>query len=124
MLGHPGDMATSSAAIDPLFWVQHGAVERLFQRIIMENVLSDKVYTSSDTCSGHDANSPKAWLAGYYFEDKDIQPETLTNAQLIQYLDPTSDLYRDNINFVYDTARFDFCENVEISFAAAAAGKI
>jgi hypothetical protein len=42
---YDGDMAGSGAAIDPLFWVAHGAVERLFQRIIFEDVLVDKVGT-------------------------------------------------------------------------------
>jgi hypothetical protein len=36
-------MAASAAAIETLFWVAHGAVERLFQRIIFEDMLVDKV---------------------------------------------------------------------------------
>ena len=28
-----GDMGGSGAAMDPLFWVAHGAVDRLFQKV-------------------------------------------------------------------------------------------
>ena len=32
---HPvGDMGGSGAAMDPLFWVAHGAVDRLFQKVV------------------------------------------------------------------------------------------
>jgi hypothetical protein len=112
-----GDMATSSAAIDPLFWVQHGAVERLFQRIVFEDVMTDMTYTTADGCSGHDAGSPKAWLRGFYFQDPSVVAEDLTNTQLTEILDPNSDGYRDLINFVYDTALFDFCDEFETYLA-------
>ena len=36
----PGDMAGSGAAMDPLFWVVHGAVERIFQRVMLEGVFT------------------------------------------------------------------------------------
>jgi hypothetical protein len=70
-----GDMAGSGAAADPLFWVAHGAVERLFQRIMFEDVLSDTNYATIGPtgCSGHDGNSTKAWLKGFYFEDATIE---------------------------------------------------
>ena len=29
-----GDMGGSGAAMDPLFWVAHGAVDRLFQKVL------------------------------------------------------------------------------------------
>ena len=33
-------MSGSGAALDPLFWVVPGAVDRLYQRVVFENVLS------------------------------------------------------------------------------------
>ena len=111
-----GDMATSAAAIDPLFWVQHGAVERLFQRILFADVLTDKTFTKLDKCSGHSADGVKYWLTGLTFEDKTIKPELLTNAQLTDILDPTGTYYRDYLNFVYDTASFSFCNGLDAMF--------
>jgi hypothetical protein len=51
---YDGDMAGSGAALDPLFWVAHGAVERLMQKVIFENATSDATYDASSAfCSGH-----------------------------------------------------------------------
>ena len=52
-------MAGSGAATDPLFWVAHGAVERLFQRTVFEGVMTDMSYTSSSPCSGHSYNGKR-----------------------------------------------------------------
>ena len=41
-----GDMASSGAANDPLFWVAHGAIERLYQRVVFEGALVDNVYVN------------------------------------------------------------------------------
>jgi hypothetical protein len=52
--GFDGDMGGSGAAMDPLFWVAHGAVERLLQKVVFENFTSDLVYDSTTAhCSGH-----------------------------------------------------------------------
>ena len=50
-----------------MFWVVHGAVERLYQRVVFEGVLADKIYQTTDkaTCSGHVAGGTKQWLKGY-----------------------------------------------------------
>lgn len=49
-----GEMAGSGAAQDPLFWVAHGAVERLLQKVIFENVSSDLIYDAESAhCTGH-----------------------------------------------------------------------
>jgi hypothetical protein len=118
MFPYDGDLAGSGAALDPLFWVAHGSVERLFQRAVFENMFSDLLYTDMETgyCSGHAADATKAWLAGFYFVDETIKAEELTNAQLTAYLVPDSDEYRDLINFVYDSGDFGFCEGSDAWF--------
>ena len=48
--------------MDPLFWVAHGAIERLFQRVIFDGTLADRVYANSMRnagCSGHTAEGTK-----------------------------------------------------------------
>jgi hypothetical protein len=113
-----GDMAGSGAATDPLFWVAHGAVERLFQRVVFENVLSDKTYFNSkrNDCSGHVDDGTKLWLEGLYFEDETIKVSELTNVELSNILDPTSDEYRDYINFVYEDSDWSWCDGFDTWF--------
>ena len=115
MFPFDGDLAGSGAAQDPLFWVAHGSVERLFQRAVFENMFSDMIYTDGEVgyCSGHAADATKSWLKGFYFVDETIQVDTLTNAQLTAYLVPNSDEYRDLVNFVYDSGDFAFCSGSE-----------
>ena len=114
MFPFDGDLAGSAAAQDPLFWVAHGSVERLFQRAVFENMFTDMIYNDGyvfpSYCSGHAGDATKSWLKGFYFVDESIAAETLTNAQLTAYLVPDSDEYRDLINFVYDSGDFSsFC---------------
>ena len=107
-------MAGSGAAMDPLFWVVHGAVERVYQRVMLEGVLSDTSFTNSKrggTCSGHLADGSKKWLTGFYFEDTTVDAAALTNAELADILDPRGVLYRDLVNSVYETADYPWCEN-------------
>ena len=118
-----GDMASSGAAHDPLFWVAHGAVERLYQRVVFEGILADTEYRQSEvdkvTCSGHTADGTKAWLKGYQFEDASVDPTTLTNAELADVLDPTGDKYRDYLNFVYDDSTWSWCDGFDGLFETA-----
>ena len=110
-----GDMAGSGAAHDPLFWVAHGAVERLFQRVVFDKVLTNLNYVSSvrGTCSGHDANGKKTWLKGLKFDDLSIDPSDLTNTELSAMLDPNSDHFRDWANFVYEDSDWPWCEGFD-----------
>ena len=63
----------------------------------------DTDYTTANSCSGHDPNGQKAWLQGYYFEDKTIDPTLLTNAQLTDLLNPSmGETYQQLIPYVYD----------------------
>ena len=43
-MSYEGDMGGSGAAMDPLFWVAHGAVDRLFQRVMFAEVFTDNIY--------------------------------------------------------------------------------
>ena len=122
-MAYDGDMASSGAAHDPLFWVAHGAVERLYQRVVFEGILADKEYRQSEvdkvTCSGHTADGTKAWLKGYQFEDPSVDPTALTNAELADVLDPTGDKYRDYLNFVYDDSTWSWCDGFDGLFETA-----
>jgi hypothetical protein len=112
-----GDMAGSSAATDPLFWVAHGAVERLFQSTVFANTMTDTVYPDGDDkCSGHSAQSSKAWLQGMKLMDESTAPEILTNLQLMDALNPTTDAHRDLINYVYESADFSWCNGFDKYF--------
>ena len=115
-MSYEGDMAGSGAAMDPLFWVVHGAVERVFQRVILDDVLTDTAFTNSKrggTCSGHIAAGKKTWLAGFYFEDPAVDAAAMTNAELANVLDPRSDAYRDLIDSVYDTMDYPWCDGFD-----------
>jgi hypothetical protein len=101
---YDGDMAGSGAALDPFFWIAHGAVERLMQKIVFEGVSTDATYDSTDThCSGHMNTGTKYWLKGFFFEDESIVAEEKTNVELNEFLNPSSDYYKDLFNFVYDS---------------------
>lgn len=99
-----GDLAGSGSAMDPMFWIAHGAVEKLFQKIVFENWLSDWTYGSlfPGECSGHDSDGTKAWLSGFSFLDSSVDASALTNSELMSILNPNSDSYRDYVSFVYD----------------------
>ena len=118
MFPYDGDLAGSGAALDPIFWVAHGAVERLFQKSVFANIFSDYEYTRVNDfpCSGHEADANKSWLQGYFFVDETIPVETLTNAELTAILNPTTNEYRDLINFVYDTGSMSWCEGSDAWF--------
>jgi hypothetical protein len=115
-MSYDGDMAGSGAATDPLFWVAHGAVERLFQRTVFDQVLADKDFVSSPRgkgCSGHADEGKKYWLKGLYFVDETVDPTALTNVELAGILDPTSDNYRDYIDFVYEDSDWAWCDGFD-----------
>jgi len=118
---YDGDMGGSGAATDPLFWVAHGAIERLFQRIVFENILSSKEYGlyngRNDQCSGHSLTGKKSWLQGFYFDGAGTDASQYTNVELTEILDPTTEKYRDYINYVYDDSQWSFCDGSESWFS-------
>ena len=109
-----------STALDPLFWVAHGALERMFQKAIFSGMFEETVYDTVSHCSGHNAVEKKAWLDGYHFIDQSIITSDLTNSELTVILDPKSNEYRDLINFVYDVAEFEWCEDASQWFPESA----
>jgi len=109
------DMEGSGAATDPLFWVSHGNVERLMQKVLLADVLTDKVYPDLSECSGHAREGVKPWLQGFFFEDSVQDAANITNAQLLQILDPSSSEYRDLVNYVYDSGDLS-CSGAESLF--------
>ena len=102
--------------MDPLFWVAHGAMERTFQKSVYEGIFSDMDFTKISHCSGHNFDSTKDWLNGFYFSDENIIASELTNAQLTAALSPTSDEYRDLINFIYDIGDYSWCTDSDTWF--------
>jgi hypothetical protein len=111
-LGLDGDMVGSASPLDPVFWISHGALERLFHRISFANLLADNDYTTASDCSGHAPNGTKAWLNGYHLQDEKINAAELTNVELTRMLNPTTDEFLQRIPYIYDTASYG-CDNVE-----------
>lgn len=91
-------------------------MERTFQKTVVENMMSDMNYVKTGHCSGHSATSTKAWLDGFYFSNESVISTALTNAELTAILDPTSDKYRDLVNFVYDTGSYSWCPEANYWF--------
>lgn len=91
-------------------------MERMFQKAVFAGILSDMDYTASDHCSGHDSGIGKYWLNGFNFANDTISATDLTNAELTAILDPTSNEYRDLINFVYDTSSYSWCPKSDVWF--------
>jgi hypothetical protein len=114
-------LSFKNAALDPLFWMVHGSVERLFQKSVFSDIFTDMDYPMKEAdglpCSGDNSTSLKFWLNGFYFVDESIRADNLTNAELTNILVPTSDEYRDLINFVYDTGDYSYCSDSDSWFA-------
>ena len=111
-----GPSGSFFVALDPLFWVAHGALERTFQRGVFSGTFGDLEYYRVGHCSGHDSSSSKFWLQGFYFTDETVLVENISNANLTAILNPLSDEYRDYINFIYDTGTFDWCTDSDSWF--------
>ena len=103
-------------AMDPLFWVAHGAMERTFQKAVLAGLFTDMIYDTNNHCSGHNYNSTKYWLKGFYFPNETISAELLTNEELTIMLDPSTAEYPYVTNFIYDTASFDWCDGSDAWF--------
>lgn len=101
-LSYDGDMVGSASPIDPVFWVSHGAVEKLFQRIVLGGLLSNMDFAVDNECSGHAPWGTKAWLEGYSLMDASVAPTALTNSELIGIVDPSGEAYADLLPYVYD----------------------
>jgi hypothetical protein len=106
---YDGDMHTSAAAADPLFWVQHGGTERLWQWMEMHDYFSDEPFVEWEKCTGHSATGKLRWLKGYSLNDESLLADNLTVAELSNMLSPTSTAFEDNFNFIYEPTNFEWC---------------
>jgi hypothetical protein len=101
---YDGDLVGSASAIDPIFWVSHGAVEKMFQKIVIAELLTDLDYSTPSDCSGHSPTGKKAWLEGYKLGNADFDPSELTNVELVDLLNPSSTRYANFVPYVYDSS--------------------
>lgn len=91
-----------------------GALERLFQQVLFSGATSDTDFPDlPGQCSGSAYDGTKFWMKGFDLASGNLLAEEITNAQYTEILDPTSDLYRDEINYVYDVAGYDWCDGWE-----------
>jgi hypothetical protein len=101
----------------------------MMHKVIFSDMVTDADYTATeDHCSGHAATvsldvtdhvgcllmgyvvqGTKAWLAGFFFSDATISAQDLTNEDINTILNPTSDDYRNLVNFVYDVSGWNVC---------------
>ena len=55
-----------------------------------------------------------------HYSKDDLNPDTdasqYTNVELTEILDPTTEKYRDYINYVYDDSQWSFCDGSESWF--------
>ena len=88
--------------------------------MLFSGSLADNTYANSkrNECSGHTSTGKKAWLSGLYFEDTTIDVSQLTNTELATILDPTSDTYRDYINYVYEDSNWSWCDGFNDWFSS------
>jgi len=123
-----GDLVGSSAPYDPIFWVLHGSILKMYQRIRFERVLSDDagdaVFTeNTEGCSGHSAEGKLLWLNGYHFAESglwaDADPTTLTNSELASYLNPLSEEWDERFDFLFADVSYDWCPEVNAAFQEA-----
>eukprot|EP01035_Chromulina_nebulosa_P017674 gene17674-23264_t len=110
---YDGELSGASA-IDPIFWVIHGPVEKLYHKIVFDNLLTDSTYVDEkEYCSGHKADSVKVWSQGFYLEDASVNVHELTNTQLAAIFNPSSIEYGRYINYVYDHSNWDSICGIE-----------
>jgi hypothetical protein len=95
-----------------LFWVVHGAVERLFQYVSFKGWLSDLTYVQQNDipCTGHVDRCSKNWLSGFRLVDESVDATRLTNENITALLYPGGDPYRDLLSYVYDSSTFSWCD--------------
>lgn len=113
---YDGDLATSTGSVDPVFWMIHGSVERLFQRILLADMVTDKSYTTTMECTGHSADGKKQWLNGFFFQDETVSASNLMNSEILAILDPTSDQYPNMIPYVYSSMTWKWCDGLDEKF--------
>jgi len=99
-----GDMYSSSATMDPLFWVMHTTTDRLntFKRA-KTFAFTDTTWSDS-TCYGH---SPGDTLL-FDISSMVGNGDALTNYDLLLASDPLSDSY--GLNYIFDSFDYSHCD--------------
>lgn len=111
-----GDFYSKSSAPDPLFWVFHSNLDRLFQKIIFDDELTSYEYDTSSTISGHSINGTAMWMEGYKVIDESLDLGQIANAERFKFLIPTFDEYRDNMKYIYDHSDWEDFFQIEPAF--------
>lgn len=109
-----GDVATSGASLDPLFWMLHGEVFRMLHRIIFEDAMESYNFTTvSKSCEGHSSLGQNPWLKGFKFSEagtsRHVAVEEVSNKDLASYLHPLSSDFDDKFDFIFDAADYTWC---------------
>ena len=102
-----GDMYSSSATMDPLFWLMHTTVDRLttFKRAKRAHLISQPLneFWPASSCYGHSAED------SLIFDVKDVvgSPSALTNADLLKVTNIRSEDF--SMNYVFDHFSWAHC---------------
>ena len=107
-----GELSGSSAPLDPFFWVLHGQVLRVYQKMTMSDILTTLEYNATsafDTCAGHSNVGTKLWLQGLQLADGSTGVDKITNRELSSYLEPESQEFVSKFNYVFDTVGDLYC---------------
>lgn len=78
---------------------------------MISDVFTDHLYKNQGRggkCSGHDSEGKKIWLEGLQFQDGVTLANSLDNTVLIDVLNPTTDLFRDLQDSLYEDSRWDW----------------
>ncbi|KAJ8614116.1 hypothetical protein CTAYLR_004647 [Chrysophaeum taylorii] len=103
-VGHPGDMFTSAAPQDPIFWPLHGNAERFVHLVRLLRARGEKVSTNrptcdrGETCPGHKKNDLLPFRRGLFDDDDDDDERHLTNAEFYNLTSPLNP----DLPYVYD----------------------
>lgn len=114
-----GDLLQSSAPVDPLFWIIHPSIERVWQWKRLSSCPYEYSWASGSSvysqCSGHDAEDvlPFSEMTAQSSHTAGSgQFSDLTNAEIYALLDPTDNA----MNYIYDSFEWSHCseEGIEI----------
>eukprot|EP00904_Undaria_pinnatifida_P007024 jgi/Undpi1/3451/HiC_scaffold_16.g06823.m1 len=137
-----GEQLQSSSSLDPMFWPMHPTIERLWQFAVLTEQVTEFSWPDNDRdVTLADGTSYTQYVSSYYEEcsghqgshvfpykvlDADIdgfeiktaiksnrlKGNTLSNREVLTALDPRSD----NLNYIYDTFKWDHCVSEGFNF--------
>jgi hypothetical protein len=112
MASIPGDLLSSSAAADPVFWVAHPTTERVWMWKQLVGGFEDTTWpdtgvswgVNADLCDGHFADSHLP--CEVYIGNSEPPVSTLTN---VDFLYKVADPNHDVLPYIYDHFSWDHC---------------